>query len=176
MPNPGDWGFYGSYFVIVRVIESIENLTNKTNNRRNNTYFRGALVNLQDNFSIEISDKLLASTFWAKDSCNDPVILGKFALGEVAYNNWFQNRIQQANTIANTKPGKKVIGNTMGNGMDSQKSKNKNDVPKKVNAVQDDENNDDLEMGETEAYTDEYEEVEDEELNETHCPITGKLL
>jgi hypothetical protein len=56
MPNPGDWGFYGSYFVIVRVIESIENLTNKTNNRRNNTYFRGALVNLQDNFSIEISD------------------------------------------------------------------------------------------------------------------------
>jgi hypothetical protein len=180
MPNPGDWGFYGSYLVIVRVIEGVENLSNKTNHRRSNTYFRGVLIDLQNNYSIETSDKLLVSNFWEKESCNDPIILGKFELSEVAYNNWFQNKIQRANSIANQKQGKKVIENTMGNSIDSTiSSRNSNAVPKVVSAVPQQSimmSGDDDEYDNEEDNNTEDNEEDDGDLNEIDSPTTGKFI
>jgi len=59
--------------------------------------------------------------------------------------------------------------------MDSQKSKSKNVIPKKGNVLEDDEDNDDMEMGETEKYIDNNGE-EEEKLNETISLTTGKFI
>jgi len=104
---PGEWGFYESYSTLVRV-EGFS--TSSNSSRHTNSYFRGVLVDLSDNFATEYKENLLVTGFWTKDSCSDPNILVKFGLGEVAYNTWYQS------TIGNTnKPPKNNSRKTKGN-------------------------------------------------------------
>jgi len=125
MLAPGSWGFYESYSTLVRVEE---NTTITTNNRRGHSYFRGVLIDLEDNYSSEFKENLLISNFWEKESCKEPNILGKFALGEVAYQTWLQRNNKAASK--SSRPTKQA-NPKMGIDQSNNNGKNQN-IPKNV--------------------------------------------
>ena len=118
MPNEGEWGYCGSYSIVVRVSDNQKKTINSSSSRGSPTFSGVKLTKIDGKWSAEEDEKILNDSFWERSSCkNENHNFVLFGQAEVYYSTWNLARLERERKQL-TLPTKvsynksKVMGNT----------------------------------------------------------------